>query len=70
MGWRVVDQRQTYNMGSGGRLQKVWEITVDTDEGPSFNVEVPDSLYFNTDAVKAKIDEHYKAVTATHGLTG
>lgn len=70
MGWKVVDQRQTYNMGAGGRLNKVWEITVDTDEGPSFNVEVPNNIYFDKDQVKEIIQQHYDAVKATHGLTG
>lgn len=70
MGWRVTDQRQTYNMGSSGQLRKVWEVTVDTDIGPSFKVDIPENLYFNRDEVKKIIETHYEALVNNHGLSG
>lgn len=70
MGYRVIDQRQTFNMGSGARLAKVWELTVDTDEGPSYMVDVPMNVYGNTDAVKQLLDQQYAAFQAVHSLKG
>lgn len=69
MGYRVEDQRQTFQMGSGGKLSKVWEITVGTDEGPSYTVDIPPNVYGNTDQVKAILDAQYAAFQSVHKLT-
>lgn len=70
MGYRVTDQRQTFTMGSGGRLTKVWELTVDTDEGPSYTVDVPQNVYGNADQVKSMLDAQYASFQQVHNLKG
>lgn len=69
MGYRVEDQRQTFQMGSGGKLNKVWEITVGTDEGPSYTVDIPPNVYGDTAKVKAILDQQYANFQAIHKLT-
>lgn len=43
-GYQVIDQRQTMELGAGGRFHEVWEITYRTVGGVVGSVRIPKDI--------------------------
>lgn len=65
--WSVVDQRQTSELGAGGRFRDVMEIVAQTRTGVTFSVRVPVDQY-DPDNVAPLLDQQARRILAVGDL--